>query len=80
VVSWQFLIIGTFAAVGAALAVGTLAALLRYRRTGRFPGEDPATPSEPVPRSRFVGMWLRVVIGTALAVYGVVSLQRADLL
>lgn len=72
-----FLFIGSFAAVGAALAVGTLAALLRYRRTGTMPGSD-----DPVDlsRGRLVGMWLRIVVGAAVAVYGVVSLTEAGLL
>lgn len=75
--SWQFLLIGTFAAIGAALAVGTLAALLRYHRTGRFPQDDAATP---VGTGQLVGLWLRVVVGVGVAVVGVVSLSRAGLL
>lgn len=76
-VSWQFLLIGTFAAVGAALAVGTLAALLRYHRTGQFPGDEDTTE---VPTRQLVALWARVVVGVILAVYGIVSLQRAGLL
>lgn len=76
--SWQFLLIGSFGAVGAALAVGTLAALVRYYRTGTFPDHenDPA----PVTKGRLVALWLRVVTGAAVAVYAVVSLADAGLL
>lgn len=72
-----FLIVGSFAAVGAALAVGTLAALVRYRRTGTMPGSD-----EPVelPRRRLIGMWARIVIGVVLAVYGIATLDVSGLL
>ena len=75
--SWAFLIVGSFAAVGAALALGTLAALVRYHRTGTFPGTD--APAE-VSTGRYVGMWLRVAIGVVLAMLGVVALVRAGLL
>ncbi|MEX0657753.1 MAG: hypothetical protein WD080_01335 [Egibacteraceae bacterium] len=40
--SYTELFIFLVGAVGAALLVGTGAALLRFRRTGSFPGEDPA--------------------------------------
>lgn len=40
--SYTELFIFLVGAVGAALLVGTGAALLRFRRTGMFPGEDPA--------------------------------------
>jgi hypothetical protein len=72
-----FLIVGSFAAVGAALAVGTLAALVRYRRTGTMPGSD--DPVE-LPRRRLVGMWVRVVVGVVLAVYGIATLDVSGLL
>lgn len=75
-VSWQFLLVGSFAAVGAALAVGTGAALLRYHRTGTFPGREDVE----VTGSQLVGLWLRVVLGAVIAVAGGVSLARAGLL
>jgi hypothetical protein len=77
--SVQHLVVGTFAAVGAALALGTGAALVRYHRTGRFPGQ-PQDSGEPVRRGQLVGMWARVVVGTVVAVAGVLSLRRAGLL
>ncbi|MFA9443834.1 hypothetical protein [Egicoccus sp. AB-alg6-2] len=75
--SWSFLIVGSFAAVGAAMALGTLAALLRYRRTGEFPG---AAAGESVPRGRLVALWARVGVGAVLTAIGVVALQRQGLL
>lgn len=75
--SWSFLLVGSFAAVGAAMALGTLAALLRYRRTGEFPG---AAEGEPVSRGRLVALWMRVGVGVVLAVVGIVTLQQRGLL
>lgn len=74
---WTFILVGSFAAVGAALAVGTSAALVRYFRTGTLPGHD-----EPVDLSnaRIVGLSARVIAGAAVCVYGVVSLRGAGLL
>lgn len=76
-VSWEFLLVGVFAAVGAAMAVGTLAALLRYRRTGTMPGQQ---RPEPLTRRQLAGLWARVAIGTLLAVAGVAALSARDLL
>lgn len=72
----QFLLVGTFGAVGAALAAGTGAALVRYHRTGEFPGGADA----PIPRARLVSLWLRVAVGAAIAAYAVVDLSAAGLL
>lgn len=75
--SWQFLLIGSFAAIGAALSLGTLAALWRYRRTGAFPGQEQTTE---VGRGQLVGLWLRVVVGAAVAVAGTAALANVGLL
>lgn len=75
--SWLFLIIGSFAALGAAMALGTLAALVRYHRTGTFPGS--AETSE-LTTGRYVALWIRVGVGLVLAAIGVVAVQRAGLL
>jgi hypothetical protein len=75
--SWAFLLVGSFAAVGAALALGTLTAILRYHRTGLFPGEE--TPAE-VPRGRLIALWTRVAIGLVLTGIGIWALMRAGLL
>jgi hypothetical protein len=74
--SWAFLLVGSFAAVGAAMAVGTLAALVRYHRTGVFPG---AEEHEDVPERRIVALWLRVGIGVVLTVIGIVAIDRAGI-
>lgn len=76
-ISWQFLVLGSFGAVGLALAFGTLAALAQYRRHGHFPNAEPGAP--PPGRREFVGLWLRIIIGLALAVAGFVSLQAQRL-
>jgi hypothetical protein len=74
--SWAFLLVGSFAAVGAAMAVGTLAALVHYRRTGTFPGSD---VPERLPRRRLVVLWLRVVLGLILTAVGIVAIERAGI-
>lgn len=78
--SWTFLIVGSLAAVGAALAGGTAAALVRYHRTGRFPGEDDTHAQREVSTAHLVGLWLRVAIGVAVAVWGTASLLGSGLL
>jgi hypothetical protein len=75
--SWTFLFVGSFAALGAAMAAGTLAALWRHRRTGTMPGSD--DPVELSPRRR-AALWGRVAVGLALAAVGVVAMRRAGLL
>jgi len=75
--SWNFLFVGSFAALGAAMAAGTLAALWRHRRTGTMPGSD--DPVELSPRRR-AALWGRVAVGLVLAAVGVVAMRRAGLL
>lgn len=75
--SWLFLLIGSFAAIGAALALGTAAALVRYYRTGSFPAQSPDTE---VRTGQVVALWARVVVGVVLAIAGVASLASQDLL
>lgn len=78
--SWAFLLIGSAAAVGAALAIGTLAALVRYYRTGTFPGVDePDGPGE-VSTGRLAALWIRIVIGVILTIAGIVVMVRAELI
>lgn len=72
--SWAFLVVGSFAAAGAAMALGTLAALLRYHRTGTFPG---STGSDQPSGRKIASLWIRVAVGVVLTVIGVISLQRA---
>jgi len=75
--SWAFLLLGSFAAVGAAMALGTLAAIIRYHRTGVFPGADEAAS---VATGKYVALWVRVGIGVVLTVAGIIALDRAGLL
>ena len=75
--SWAFLLVGSFAAMGAAMAFGTLAALVRHRRTGTMPGSD--EPVELSPARRRV-LWLRVVVGVVLTAIGVEALRRVGIL
>lgn len=74
---WTFLLVGGFGAVGAAMALGTLAALVRYHRTGAWPGTEDAAE---VTTGRLVGLYLRVVVGAVLAVYAFVSLSNQGLI
>jgi hypothetical protein len=79
--SWAFLLVGSFAAVGAAMALGTLAALLRYHRTGIFPGaEEAAGDAAGVSTRKYVALWVRVAIGVVLTIAGFIALNRAGLL
>ncbi len=74
---WTFLLVGGFGAIGAAMALGTVAALVRYHRTGAWPGTD---DTADVTTGRLVGLYLRVIVGTVLAVVAWVSLSRQGLL
>lgn len=76
--SWGFLLIGSLAAVGAALVVGTLGALVRYHRTGTLPG--PEGSQSPVTRGQVAALWARVVLGLALTGLGVWLLARLELI
>lgn len=74
--SWAFLLVGSFAAVGAAMALGTLAALVRYHRTGVFPNGV----AEQAPAKIVFKLWVRIIIGGVLAGLGIVMLLRSGLL
>lgn len=58
-------------AVGAALLFGTGAALLRFRRTGAFPGQEPGAPVEP---SQVRGAAVKCAFGAVVIAGAVVSL------
>jgi hypothetical protein len=75
--SWTFLLVGSFAAVGAAMAVGTLAALARHRRTGTMPGSDEQV--ELTPGRRRV-LWLRAGVGLVLTAMGIEALRRVGII
>jgi hypothetical protein len=75
--SWAFLLVGSFAAMGAAMTAGTLAALLRHRRTGTMPGSDEQVELSPARRRM---LWLRIVIGLVLTAAGIEALRRIGIL
>jgi hypothetical protein len=76
--SWAFLLVGSFAAVGAAMALGTAAALVRYHRTGELPGAD--GDGGVVPGRRLAALYARVVVGVILTIIGIVAIDRAGIL
>lgn len=73
---WTFLLVGSFGAVGAAMALGTLAALVRYHRRGEWPGQQDAAE---ITTGRLVGLYLRVIVGAVLAIVAFVSLANRGL-
>lgn len=75
--SWTFLLVGSFAAMGAAMTVGTLAALWQHRRTGTMPGSDEPVELSPAQRRN---LWARVVVGLVLTAAGVRALVGAGIL
>jgi hypothetical protein len=75
--SWAFLLVGSFAAMGAAMAAGTIAALWRHRRTGTMPGSDELVE---LTASRRRILWLRVAVGLVLTGMGVEALRRLGIL
>jgi len=75
--SWTFLIVGSFAALGAAMAVGTIAALARHRRTGTMPGSEEQVELSP---GRLRVLYLRVVVGLVLTAMGLAALRRVGIL
>lgn len=78
----MFLLVGGLGATGAALSLGTLAALVQYRRTGDVPGQaedatDPTTDPAPGTERR---LWIRIVIGAVVAGTCFVILAQQGLL
>lgn len=63
-------------ALGAAILLGTGAALLRYRRMGMFPGQSPEDSPDRSARG-LRGAWVKLAIGAALFVWGLVTLLVA---
>lgn len=76
--SWVFLLVGGFGAVGAALVVGTLAALVRLRQEGTLPGQSPEDDAPDAGTVR--GLWIRVVVGAVVAIASAASLASQGLL
>jgi hypothetical protein len=75
--SWTFLLVGSFAAVGAAMAIGTMAALWQYRRSGTMPGSDEPVELSP---ARLRVLQLRIVVGLVLTAMGLQALRRVGIL
>ena len=76
--SWVFLLVGGVGAVGAALTVGTLAALVHLRREGTLPGQPPG--AEPPDEATVRRLWVRAVLGLAVAAAAVSTLTAQGLL
>lgn len=80
--SWVFLLVGGLGAVGAAMTLGTIAAMVQYRRTGTLPGlddgetADAADPDAAVMRRLVV----RIVLGAVVAVVCALVLAEQGLL
>ena len=66
-------------AIGAALALGTLAAMIRYWRTGAFPGR-PTEADASDHRLALRLAWAKVLAGTFLLVWGIASLSAQGVL
>ena len=64
----------TIVAIGAALFLGTAAALVRYRRTGTFPGGQAADGGHAPTRRETTRVVVRCTVGLALAAGGTVGL------
>lgn len=75
--SWAFLLVGSFAAMGAAMAAGTIAALWRHRRTGTMPGSDELVELSPARRRV---LWLRIAVGLVLTGMGIEALRRLGII
>lgn len=82
--SWVFLLVGGLGAIGAALSLGTLAALVQFRRHGTLPGQDEdqeqeqaTPPPEPGIERR---LWVRIVMGAVVAAVCFGSLAQQGLL
>lgn len=70
---WSIVVGYLVGAIGAALAVGTGLALLRYWRTGRFPGQPEGADAS------LVSAWVKLGLGAAMVVWGVATLDRAGM-
>ena len=83
--SWVFLLVGGLGAVGAAMSLGTIAAMVQYRRTGRLPGVedgDEAVVGTDPDRDPAVlrRLTLRIVLGAVIAVVCAAVLAEQGLL
>lgn len=80
--SWVFLLVGGLGAVGAAMALGTLAALVRFERTGELPGGEQPDADDDVGATGRVRrrLAIRIVLGLVVAGVCFADLARRGLL
>lgn len=72
-IPWSIILGELVLGVGAALALGTAAALFRYRRTGSFPGQEEGQSAS------VISAWVKLAIGVVMVVWGVATLDAAGL-
>lgn len=77
--SWVFLLVGSVGAVGAAMVVGTLGALVGWYRTGEMPNQGQDGAVEPDVRTIRL-LWFRVAVGVVVTVGALLVLQQQGLL
>ena len=63
------------AAVGAALTLGTAVALVRYWRTGTFPGDAPAQLDPSDHRAAVRWAWAKIAVGLVMLGWGIASMR-----
>jgi hypothetical protein len=77
--SWVFLLVGSVGAVGAAMVVGTVGALVGWYRNGTLPNQG--SEGMPVPSERTIRLlWFRIGVGVVVAVAALLVLQGQGLL
>lgn len=77
--TWSDVLSYGLLAVGAAMALGTGMALLRHHRTGLFPGQPIDDDGNPVGEVSLRGAWVRVVLGTIVALWGLAGVVSGQL-
>lgn len=73
--TWADVAYWTLLAVGAALFLGTGAALLRYRRDGVFPGQPTDDDGRPAAAVSVRAAVVKAAVGAVLTVWGAVGLR-----
>lgn len=77
--TWSDVLSYGLLAVGAAMAFGTGMALLTHHRTGLFPGQPIDDDGNPVGEVPLRGAWVRVVLGTIIALWGLAGIVSGQL-
>lgn len=78
--TWADVINWVLLALGGAMAIGTGVALVRYHRTGLFPGQPIDDAGEPLEQPSVTSAWVKVVIGSIVALYAVAGLTADRLI